>query len=205
MTQLAESYYQGRAEQFQIPAIPPILSGQPVPLSPESTLAIHTLSAKANTPVSDKLQELFTSMHGFLPHSLPEQYRELVDYSDEQTNVKNADFARRALFSTVVPKSITTGKVRNATIEAIARPEVNEKSLAKLRGQKTETTPIDESHEVYFRLQGEVRSGAKGSVKQGLAIVSLMFLTRKPPQIIPNAVVPIHYGIRVAGGGTRMS
>lgn len=199
VTKLAESYYQGRAEQFAITDIPAILNGQPVPFSTEGApLSIHNLSRKTDTPLSDTLHETLTSTHDFLAAQLLPDLRELVTFEDVPSNRKNSEFARRALFSLLVPKKVATGKIKDAHIEAIAREEVDEETLQKIRATKAETSQIDDYCEAYFRVKGNVVQGSNEVTRQGLVLVGLMHLQRlRRAEIVKTAVVPIHHGLAI--------
>jgi hypothetical protein len=142
-----------------------------------------------------------TSVHDFLAEQLPADYKNLLSSEDAISVRKNDEFARRALTALLVPKKATagTGKIKDARIEALAREEVDEETLEKLRGITAETTQIDDNCEAYFLLQGNVKQGSKEITRQGLVIVSLMHLQRvRKDELVKEAVVPIHQGFKIA-------
>lgn len=174
MSQAAQEYYQERAERYEIEEIPRfLLSNEPAELFPKDHyVPLHMPEASRNSIPSLHLRNLLEKAGSFAL-DCAQRDEEFPHYSyGVSNNVESLaeTYAEKLLIPKVSKsasrgsRSMSTGKLTDVTLEAITHDELPEAILARLRKDRfpgVERDGLLENTEVYLKLTGEIKSGAR--------------------------------------------
>jgi hypothetical protein len=180
MSELAASYYQQRAAEYDMDLGAILLSGKPIEyLHFGNTMAVHAFKEGYSSLLTAQLSRTLRSSQNFLRAALPPDYP--VPYDAGGSEWQNNNHCQEMVRSQILAsKNLRTGKITRLALEALAREEVDDADLKSLRERTkggTALFPGDENEnlEAYFQLTGEVQTGARNLSLYGLTLVHMIY------------------------------
>jgi len=194
MSELAQAYYQERADRYGIENVPGLLNGEPIQLFAEDHyVPLHTPESSRNPIPASLLKNSLEKIGGFVLSCAPRD-EEFPHYSYGVSATNSIAATEQYAERLLIPRKAKTGRLLGVELEAVTHEEIPEPILAKLRNSAypgVERDGLLENTEAYLKLTGELRAGGRraivGAIYMPRAVQTLKWAQRG------DTVTSIHY------------
>lgn len=180
MSERAAAYYEERAARLGIAVVPPFLSGRPVQLlENDQYLSIQSPKDSTVEQLSQNIGTVTQTLHDYIHlnfQNMPSNEYANVPYGEHALQTSNKAVLQK-IGSVITPKSIKAGTLTDFWTDAIARSEVHEPTLHKIKHNTTAFSVCNigedegENTEVYVHMRANLTSGSRTIQVAGLLLV----------------------------------